>query len=331
MPRSANQKLKLLCLCRILWERTDEDHPLTVPELIQALEAWDIKAERKSIYDDMEALRTLGMDVQSRKGKSPGWFLGERTFQLAELKLLVDAVQSSKFITQRKSSELIRKLESQASVHQARQLQRQVYVDRRVKSMNESVYYTIDKLHTAIANRKAVTFKYFEYNVKKEKVFRREGKRYTVSPLGLIWDNENYYLAGYDHRSCEMRHYRVDKMASITLLDAPRQGAEDYDPKKMQDYAKPMFQMYAGPVKRVQLACDNGVIGPMLDRFGTDVTVVPQPDGATFHLYADVAVSPTFYGWVCGFSGKVRIVAPAEVKEDFCRALRSLTAAEEAL
>ena len=194
MPRSANQKLKLLCLCRILWERTDEDHPLTVPELIQALEAWDIKAERKSIYDDMEALRTLGMDVQSRKGKSPGWFLGERTFQLAELKLLVDAVQSSKFITQRKSSELIRKLESQASAHQARQLQRQVYVDRRVKSMNESVYYTIDKLHTAIANRKAVTFKYFEYNVKKEKVFRREGKRYTVSPLGLIWDNENYYL-----------------------------------------------------------------------------------------------------------------------------------------
>ena len=154
MPRSANQKLKLLCLCRILWERTDEDHPLTVPELIQALEAWDIKAERKSIYDDMEALRTLGMDVQSRKGKSPGWFLGERTFQLAELKLLVDAVQSSKFITQRKSSELIRKLESQASVHQARQLQRQVYVDRRVKSMNESVYYTIDKLHTAIATGK---------------------------------------------------------------------------------------------------------------------------------------------------------------------------------
>ena len=217
MPRSANQKLKLLCLCRILWERTDEDHPLTVPELIQALEAWDIKAERKSIYDDMEALRTLGMDVQSRKGKSPGWFLGERTFQLAELKLLVDAVQSSKFITQRKSSELIRKLESQASVHQARQLQRQVYVDRRVKSMNESVYYTIDKLHTAIANRKAVTFKYFEYNVKKEKVFRREGKRYTVSPLGLIWDNENYYLAGYDHRSCEMRHYRVDKMAELAV------------------------------------------------------------------------------------------------------------------
>ena len=217
MPRSANQKLKLLCLCKILWERTDEEHPLTVPELIQALEAWDIRAERKSIYDDMEALRAFGLDVQNRKGKAPGWFLGERPFQLAELKLLVDAVQSSKFITQRKSRELIRKLESQASVHQARQLQRQVYVDRRVKSMNESVYYTIDKLHTAIANRKAVTFKYFEYNVQKEKVFRREGKRYIVSPLGLIWDNENYYLAGYDHHREELRHYRVDKMAELAV------------------------------------------------------------------------------------------------------------------
>ena len=210
MPRSANQKLKLLCLCRILWERTDEEHPMTVPELIQALEEWDIKAERKSIYDDMEALRCFGLDVQNRKGKDPGWFLGGRTFQLAELKLLVDAVQSSRFISQRKSNDLIGKLESQASCHQARQLQRQVYVDRRAKTMNESVYYTIDKLHTAIANHRSVSFKYFEYNVKKERVFRREGKRYDVSPAGLIWDNENYYLAGYDHRSKEMRHYRVD-------------------------------------------------------------------------------------------------------------------------
>ena len=175
MPRSANQKLKLLCLCKILWERTDEEHPLTVPELIQALEAWDIRAERKSIYDDMEALRTFGLDVQNRKGKAPGWFLGERPFQLAELKLLVDAVQSSKFITQRKSRELIRKLESQASVHQARQLQRQVFVSGRVKVMNESIYYNVDKLHAAIASKRAITFQYFDYNMYRQKVFRRNG------------------------------------------------------------------------------------------------------------------------------------------------------------
>ena len=211
MAKSPNQKLKLLYLYQILLQRTDEEHPITVHQLIGELDLRGIRAERKSVYDDLEALRLFGLDVQSRKGRSPGWFVGRREFELPELKLLVDVVQSSRFITRKKSDALIRKLEGLASSHQARQLQRQVYVDRRVKSMNESVYYTIDKLHTAIANRKAVTFKYFEYNVKKEKVFRREGKRYTVSPLGLIWDNENYYLAGYDHRSCEMRHYRDRK------------------------------------------------------------------------------------------------------------------------
>ena len=287
MPRSANQKLKLLCLCKILWERTDEEHPLTVPELIQALEAWDIRAERKSIYDDMEALRTFGLDVQNRKGKAPGWFLGERPFQLAELKLLVDAVQSSKFITQRKSRELIRKLESQASVHQARQLQRQVYVDRRVKSMNESVYYTIDKLHTAIANRKAVTFKYFEYNVRKEKVFRREGKRYIVSPLGLIWDNENYYLAGYDHHREELRHYRVDKMAELAVTCLPLEGVDgELD---IASYAQKHFGMFSGREGQITLRCANRLVGVVLDRFGREAMLVP--DGAD-HFTVTVPARP---------------------------------------
>lgn len=323
MPRSANQKLKLLCLYRILWERTDEDHPLTVPELIQALEAWDIKAERKSIYDDMEALRTLGMDVQSRKGKSPGWFLGERTFQLAELKLLVDAVQSSKFITQRKSSELIRKLESQASVHQARQLQRQVYVDRRVKSMNESVYYTIDKLHTAIANRKAVTFKYFEYNVKKEKVFRREGKRYTVSPLGLIWDNENYYLAGYDHRFCEMRHYRVDKMAEIVVTGLPREGEDRYPDFDVAAYGQKHFGMYSGEEANVTLRCRSHMAGVVWDRFGQDVILVPE-DEDHFTVTLPLVLSPQFFGWLFGLEDNVELIAPQKAAEEYRRKLKAV-------
>ena len=323
MPRSANQKLKLLCLCRILWERTDEDHPLTVPELIQALEAWDIKAERKSIYDDMEALRTLGMDVQSRKGKSPGWFLGERTFQLAELKLLVDAVQSSKFITQRKSSELIRKLEAQASAHQARQLQRQVYVDRRVKSMNESVYYTIDKLHTAIANRKAVTFKYFEYNVKKEKVFRREGKRYTVSPLGLIWDNENYYLAGYDHRSCEMRHYRVDKMAEIVVTGLPREGEDRYPDFDVAAYGQKHFGMYSGEEANVTLRCRSHMAGVVWDRFGQDVILVPE-DEDHFTVTLPLVLSPQFFGWLFGLEDNVELIAPQKAAEEYRRKLKAV-------
>lgn len=205
MPKSANQKRKLLVLYRFLLARTDDDHPVTVQEMQDELTRWDISAERKSIYNDMEELRQLGVDVQSRKGKHAGWFIGQREFELAELKLLVDAVQSSRFLTLRKSDSLIRKLEGLASVYQAQKLQRQVYVDRRVKTMNESIFYNVDKLHTAIAAGRAVAFRYFEYNAKKEKVYRREGRRYYVSPCGLIWDNENYYLAAWDEENGEVR------------------------------------------------------------------------------------------------------------------------------
>ena len=321
MPRSTNQKLKLLCLCRLLWERTDEDHPMTVPELIQGLEEWDIKAERKSIYDDMEALRVFGLDVQNRKGKDPGWFLGERPFQLAELKLLVDAVQSSRFISQRKSGDLIEKLESLASRHQARQLQRQVYVDRRAKTMNESVYYTIDKLHSAIANHRSVSFKYFEYNVQKERVFRREGKRYDVSPAGLIWDNENYYLAGYDHRHREMRHYRVDKMAELAVTCLPVEGvAADFD---IASYAQKHFGMFSGKEGLVSLRCDNRLVGVVLDRFGREVILVPDGE-AHFTVTVQAVVSPQFLGWVFGLGAGVEIKAPNWAREMFRRQLEAV-------
>ena len=321
MPRSTNQKLKLLCLCRLLWERTDEDHPMTVPELIQGLEEWDIKAERKSIYDDMEALRVFGLDVQNRKGKDPGWFLGERPFQLAELKLLVDAVQSSRFISQRKSGDLIEKLESLASRHQARQLQRQVYVDRRAKTMNESVYYTIDKLHSAIANHRSVSFKYFEYNVQKERVFRREGKRYDVSPAGLIWDNENYYLAGYDHRHREVRHYRVDKMAELAVTCLPLEGvAADFD---IASYAQKHFGMFSGKEGLVSLRCDNRLVGVVLDRFGREVILVPDGE-AHFTVTVQAVVSPQFLGWVFGLGAGVEIKAPNWAREMFRRQLEAV-------
>ena len=174
MAKSPNQKTKLLHLAQMLLRQTDEDHPLTVAQIIQELERQGIKAERKSVYDDLEALRLFGLDVQSRKGKAPGWFIGTREFELPEVKLLMDAVQSSRFITQKKSDILIRKLESLASVHQARQLQRQVYVSGRIKVMNESIYYNVDKLHAAIAGQRAITFKYFDYDIDRKKVFHRE-------------------------------------------------------------------------------------------------------------------------------------------------------------
>jgi len=323
MPRCGNQKVKLLLLQQMLQQKSDEEHPITTQELISALEQEGIHAERKSIYDDMAALEQFGLDIQNRKGKEAGWFIGAREFQLAELKLLVDAVQSCRFITQRKSGDLIRKLEGLASVHQARQLQRQVYVDRRVKSMNESVYYNIDKLHAALSAGRAVGFKYFEYNVKKERVFRREGKRYMVSPWALIWESENYYLAGWDHAMGELRHYRVDKMAELVITGAPRQGDQRCRELNAADYGKKHFGMFSGREARVRLRCQNRLVGVVLDRFGQDTMLVPDGEGH-FVVAVTVVVSPQFLGWLFGLGGGVELLSPQWAAEAYLERLDSV-------
>ena len=310
MAKGANQKNKLLFLYKLLSERTDEEHPLATQQIIDILEENGIGAERKSIYTDMEALRLMGLDVQSRKGRGAGWFVGERDFQLPELKLLMDAVQSSRFITQRKSDALIRKLEKLASTHQARQLQRQVYVSGRIKTMNESIYYNVDKLHMAISGAKVIIFKYFDYNIKKEKIFRQEGRRYTVTPFGLIWNNENYYLAAFDHNSGQLRHYRVDKMAEIALTTLPRQGEQVLKDFHLADYAQKHFGMYRGDEVTVTLRGRRNMVGVVLDRFGQDVILVPDGEDH-FTVTLPVVVSPQFFGWLFGLDGGVELIRPA--------------------
>ena len=311
MAKSSNQKTKLLHLARMLLRQTDEDHPLTVAQIIEALAREDIKAERKSIYDDLEALRLFGLDVQCRKGKTPGWFIGSREFELPELKLLMDAVQSSRFITQKKSDALIRKLESLASVHQAGQLQRQVYVSGRIKVMNESIYYNVDKLHTAIAAQKAITFKYFDYDIARQKVFRREGKRYVVSPYGLIWNSENYYLVAFDHANRDMRHYRVDKMTEIAVTCLSREGKDQYPDFQLAQYGQKHFGMYSGPELKVTLRGRRDKAGLVWDRFGQDVILVPDGE-EHFTVTLPVVVSPQFFGWLMGLDGSLTITAPKE-------------------
>ena len=322
MPRSANQKLKLLYLAQILMEQTDEEHPLTVQALIAQLAKHDIQAERKSVYDDLDALSRFGLDVQCRKGRTPGWFVGARDFELPELKLLVDAVQSSRFITRRKSDALIRKLERLASIHQAQQLQRQVFVSGRVKVMNESIYYNVDKLHTALSAKRAITFQYFDYNMYREKVFRREGAQYTVSPYGLIWNNDNYYLVAYDGSHREMRHYRVDKMAEITVTNLPREGAEDYPNFDIAVYGQKHFGMYSGEETTVILRAKSSMAGVVLDRFGQDVILVPDgPD--FFSVSIPLVLSPQFYGWLFALDPDVTLTAPPRAVAAYQERLRS--------
>lgn len=322
MARQSGQKVKLLAVRQLLLERGDEERPISTEEFLTSLERRGISAERKSIYRDMETLREWGMDVQFRKGKNGGWFLGQRDFELPELKLLVDAVQSSRFISRKKSDALIRKLEGLTSVGQARQLQRQVYVDRRVKTENEGVYYAIDKLHAAIAAGRAVTFQYFDYNVKKEKVFRREGKRYTVSPYGLIWSDENYYLVGWDHAVGELRHYRVDKTASLTVTCLPRAGDESCRRFDLAEYGQRHFHMFSGREGKVRLRCENRLVNVMLDRFGQDVMFIP--DGSEhFVLTVEAAVSPQFYGWLFGLGSGVSLTGPDWAVEEWRGLLRA--------
>ena len=320
MAKSANQKLKLLRLYDVLLHRSDEEHPISVAELIAELSRWDIKAERKSIYDDLEALADLGVDVQSRKGRNAGWFIGTRDFELAELKLLVDAVQSSRFITKRKSDSLIRKLEKLASVHQAHQLQRQVYVDRRVKAMNESIYYNVDILHGAIAGQKVITFRYFDHNMKKERVFRRDGGEYRVAPYGLIWNSENYYLVGQDEQLGELRHYRVDKMAGLEQTEQSCRAPENFN---VADYAQKHFSMFHGAEVSMTLRFRSNMAGVVLDRFGQDVILIPDGD-SHFTVTLPLIMSPQFFGWLFGLGDGVQLTGPERAVQAYREQLQAV-------
>lgn len=328
MAKGPNQKTKLLRLYQFLLRQTDEEHPASVAQIMEELARYDISAERKSIYNDLEALQLFGLDIQYRKNKPAGWFVGERDFQLPEVKLLMDAVQSSRFITQKKSDALIRKLEGLASVHQARQLQRQVYVSGRIKVMNESIYYNVDKLHAAIAEQRSISFKYFDLDIQRRKVFRREGKRYAVSPYGLIWNSENYYLVAFDHVNRDMRHYRVDKMAEITLTCLGRQGTELYPDFQLAQYGQKHFGMYSGVEMKVTLRGRRSMAGIVWDRFGQDIILAPDGDDH-FTVTLPVVLSPQFFGWLFALDGGITIAAPAAAAEEYRRRLSAALAPQE--
>ena len=318
MARSGNQKLKLLYLLKILTEQSDEEHCMSAQALIEALAAYEIKAERKSIYDDIAQLIDFGYDIVLVKAKTGGgYYLAGRDFELAELKLLVETVQASRFLTVNKSRELISKIEKLASKAEAGQLQRQVYVANRIKTANESIYYVVDDIHRAIQNNRQISFQYLEWNLNRELVPRRDGRPYQVSPWALTCKDENYYLIAHDSEEDKIKHFRVDKMAKIRVMEeTKREGAALFERFDIADYANKTFGMYGGQEETVTLLFENHLIGVVMDRFGKEAAVRIR-DEAHFSVRVRVAVSGQFFGWLTGLGEGAVIAAPAAVQEAY--------------
>ena len=324
MPRGTNQKFKLYRLAKIMLERTDDDHYITMPEIIDALGEYDITADRKSIYSDLRDLEVLGIEVEGEKvGNRFHYHVVSRTFELPELKLLVDAIQSSKFITESKTNALIKKLEQLVSKYEAMKLQRQVFVSGRIKTMNESIYYSVDAIHHAISENKKIRFQYFQWNVKKEMELRHNGAWYHISPWGLSWDDENYYLVGYDSDGGKIKHYRVDKMLHIQMTDEKREGKECFKKLDMADYARKSFGMYGVKEQKVKLRVANDLAGVIIDRFGKNVMMIPE-DEAHFTVNVDVHVSKQFLGWIISLGEGVKIISPDEVVDQMKKEIERL-------
>lgn len=298
---------------------------MSAQTLIDALDAYGIKAERKSIYDDIAQLNDFGYDIVLTKAKiGGGYYLAGREFELAELKLLVETVQASRFLTLKKSRELIGKIEKLASKAEAGQLQRQVYVANRIKTANESIYYIVDDIHRAIQNNEQISFQYLEWNLEKEFVPRKDGKIYRISPWALTCKDENYYLIAHDSESNAIKHFRVDKMGHIQVLTgAAREGAELFERFDIAAYANKTFGMFGGREEIVTLEFENRFIGVVLDRFGKEVPVRIK-DAEHFSVRVQVALSGQFYGWLTGLGAGAKITAPAEVVEGYYNYLREV-------
>ncbi len=324
MPKNANQKLKLYYLYKILHDKTDDDHAISMPEIQQHLEAYGVSADRKSLYDDMDALRFLGFDVIGEKdGRNYKYHLGGKEFEIAELKLLVDAIQSSKFITEKKSAELIKKLTGFVSDYEASQLKRQVVVQGRIKTMNESIYYIVDEIHSAISNNTKIRFDYFKWNLDKEMVPRKEGK-YEVSPWALTWDDENYYLIAYDSEALKIKHYRVDKMRNIETTSEKREGKDLFKSFDMAAYSRMNFGMFGGEQIKVKIGFKNDLVGVLLDRFGKEIAIRSTDTEGWSEANVDVALSDQFFGWIFSLGTSVRLLGPEEVVNKFAGEVKSI-------
>lgn len=320
MAKRENQKLKLFRLLEILIRETDENHGISMTEIISRLQEYGVSAERKSIYDDFLILESIGFSVSYLPTRPPRYKLDNKIFELAELKLLVDAVQSSKFITAKKSRELIEKLQAFASIYEGRELSRQVYVEDRIKTQNNATIYSIDAIHSAINDGKRLNFKYFDYDGEKNKILRHGGEIYDVSPYALLWDDEKYYLVAYDEKNGLVKNFRVDKMQDTTVSEnTSTERKKEFNPA---DYSRKIFGMYGGIEELVTLECKDALAGVVMDRFGSDTVFIKTDFG--FKISHRVLVSPTFFAWVLEFGTDMRIISPEDVKNNFISYIRKI-------
>ena len=321
MPKSDNQKLKIFYILDYLKENSHQDHPVRAAELLAMLEhQHNIICDRKTVYSDIAALQDYGVDIVSLPGKNGGYYIASRNFELPELKLLIDAVQSSRFLTEKKSRELIEKLCRECSMYDAQLMRRDVLVSGRVKSMNETIYYNVDTIQEAIGQNKQITFRYFDYGVTKERIFRHDGLVYVADPLSLVRNDENYYLVAFDERDRVNKNFRIDKMADITISDEPRDKACLESRFNPAEYSNKVFGMYGGREELVTLECRERLSGVIIDRFGREPSLIKCDFG--FRVSLRVMISPNFFAWVLGFGKDMRIVAPEAIRREMLERLR---------
>lgn len=316
MATNATGKARILYIMQELMEKSDEKNKLSTNDLMDMLARNDISADRKTLYGDLEKLENWGMDIIYSKEKPAGYYVGSRNFELPEVKLLVDAVQASKFITEKKSRELIKKLEKLTSISEAKQIQRQVYIAGRTKTQNEAIYYNVDKINDAILQNRKIRFTYYKWSLDKELVPRNNGKAFEVSPWALTWDDENYYMIGYEKRTDSVKHYRVDKMQQIEIMRSARAGEDAFKDFDIAKFAKSTFGMYGGRLEMVTLECTNDMIGMILDRFGSNI-IIQKIDEEHFQFRHEVAVSGQFFGWLVGLGPNAKIKSPEYVIDEY--------------
>ena len=323
MPKSDNQKLKILYILDYLQKNSHEDRLVTAQELIGMLDRQHgIRCDRKTVYSDIAALQDYGADIVSVPGKNGGYYIASRIFELPELKLLIDAVQSSKYLTQKKSRELIEKLCMLCNEEDAGLMKRSVLVSGRVKSMNETIYYNVDAIQEAISQNKQITFRYFDWGMDLRRHYRE--KEYRASPYGLCQDNENCYLLAHSDRH-GITSYRVDRMSDITLCEQARTPCPELTGKALTEHANRLFQMYSGDAVNVKMRFHRSLLNVVIDRFGKDIMLIPDGEDH-FNFTVSVAVSPMFLSWVMGFGDKAQILYPQSVARqclDLCRQVMS--------